>query len=156
MKILNFTIQKQEQSEWCWAAVSASIRGFYSPGNSLAQCEVVNLMLMVQNCCDNPTSFNRRFNLANTLKQLNHLQEDDPGKPEFGRVVTEINAGQPLAVKIRWDGGANHFVVVYGFTDDDKVHIADPMNPGDDMIVTFDNFVYKDIGHWDESFFTQS
>ncbi len=113
-------------------------------------------MLMVQNCCDNPTSFNRRFNLSNTLKELNHLQEDDPGKPDFGRVVTEINASQPLAVKIRWDGGANHFVVVHGFTDDGKVHIADPMNPGDAMIVTFDNFVYKDIGHWDESFFTQS
>jgi hypothetical protein len=59
-------------------------------------------------------------------------------------------------VKIRWDGGGNHFVVVYGFTDDGKVHVADPMHPTDSVIVTFNNFVYKDIGHWDESYFTQS
>jgi hypothetical protein len=156
MKKLNFAIQKQEQTEWCWAAVSASIRGFYSPGGALRQCEVVNQMLLRQDCCDNPSSCNTQFNLKLTLEELRHLQQNDPGQPDFGRVVTEIDTGQPLAVKIRWDGGGNHFVVVYGFTDDGKVHVADPMHPTDSVIVTFNNFVYKDIGHWDESYFTQS
>ena len=77
-------------------------------------------------------------------------------QPDFKIVDSEIKAGRPLAVRILWSDGGGHAVVVYGVTDDRKVMIADPESANDEVIVPFDDFVYKDIGSWSASLFTRS
>jgi ABC-type bacteriocin/lantibiotic exporter with double-glycine peptidase domain len=158
LKKLAFTIQPQHQSEWCWAAVAASIANFYEGNNKLKQCDIVNKMLILDTCCDDGSSdsCNQQFHLEPTLQRIRHLQRSQPGQPDFAAVVAEMTAGRPLAVRILWSEGGGHVVVVYGVTDDRKVHIADPATPHDEILVPFDGFVYKDIGTWDGSLFTRS
>lgn len=158
MKKLAFIIQPQQQSEWCWAAVAASIANFYEGNKKVKQCDIVNKMLILDDCCDDGSSAscNQQFHLEPTLRRIRHLQRSQPGQPDFTQVVAEMTAGRPLAVRIVWSEGGGHAVVVYGVTDDRKVQIADPANPNDDILVPFDGFVYKDIGTWDGSLFTRS
>jgi Papain-like cysteine protease AvrRpt2 len=158
VKKLDFITQPQEQSEWCWAAVAASIVNFYAGDNKCKQCDVVNKMLILDNCCEDGSSdsCNQQFHLEPTLNRLRHLQRSLAGQPDFATVAAEITAGRPLAVKILWAEGGGHSIVVYGFTDDRKVHVGDPANPDDQTLVPFDDFVYKDIGTWDGSLFTRS
>lgn len=49
---LNFTMQKQTQTNWCWAAVSASVGNYYGTG-SWTQCGVATAALD-RNCCNQP------------------------------------------------------------------------------------------------------
>jgi len=41
---LNFPMQQQKETEWCWAAVAVSVAAFYQ-GVSPPQCDVVNKIL---------------------------------------------------------------------------------------------------------------
>lgn len=158
MKKLDFVIQPQEQSEWCWAAVAASIANFYAGNNQLKQCDVVNNALRRTDCCQDGSSdsCNQQVDVDSGLSRVGHLQRKQSGQPDFNTVVAEMNAGRPLAVRILWSEGGGHAIIVYGVTDDRKVNIADPANADDEILVPFDDFVYKDIGTWDKSLFTRS
>jgi hypothetical protein len=39
-RALSLTVQRQEKSEWCWAAVSASVDRFFRPDSAHTQCEI--------------------------------------------------------------------------------------------------------------------
>jgi hypothetical protein len=158
VKKLDFIIQAQEQSEWCWAAVTASIGNFYAGDDQLKQCDVVNTLLRRNDCCADGSSgsCNRQFDLDSALRRLEHFDRRQPGQPDFNVVVAEIDGGRPLAVRIRWSEGGGHAIVIYGFTDDRRVDIADPDHANDQILIPFDNFVYRDIGSWDDSLFTRS
>jgi ABC-type bacteriocin/lantibiotic exporter with double-glycine peptidase domain len=158
LKKLDFVMQPQEQTEWCWAAVAASIANFYARNNQSKQCDVVNKTLRRTDCCrDGSSDFcNQQVDVDTALSRVGHLQRKQPGQPDFNIVVAEMNAGRPLAVRILWSGGGGHVIVVYGATNDRKVNVADPENANDMVLIPFDDFVYKDIGSWDKSFFTRS
>lgn len=157
MNKLNFTIQPQEQTEWCWAAVTASIANFFAGNSNMKQCALVNNATLRSDCCDEGDSdpCNQPFALDTALRRLSLLQKTQRGQPGFKAVADEIAAGRPLAVRILWSEGGGHAIVVYGVTDDRRLHIADPENANDDILVPFDGFTYKDIGSWDDSLFTQ-
>jgi hypothetical protein len=39
---LGFSMQRQQQTQWCWSAVSTSTSLFYRPGSGWSQCSLVN------------------------------------------------------------------------------------------------------------------
>lgn len=158
MSKLDFVIQSQEQSEWCWAALSASIVNFYAGNDSLKQCEVVKKVLGRSTCCEDGSSdlCNQQFDIDSALRRLGHLARAQGNQPDFRIVDAEIKAGRPVGVRILWSDGGGHAIVVYGVTDDRQVIIADPASANDEAIVPFDGFVYKDIGSWNGTLFTRS
>src|SRR5260370_30589231 len=88
MNPLNFQIELQKCSEWCWAAVTAAVCKCYGDGSPTRQCEVANLVLQlgIDNCteCDcqqNPSAdCNHPRNLASVLDAVHH----DRGNPVDG------------------------------------------------------------------------
>ena len=42
---VSLTIQRQEMSEWCWAAVSVSVDRFFRPDSTHTQCEIAGAAL---------------------------------------------------------------------------------------------------------------
>ena len=91
---LDFDMQDQEQSKWCWAAVGASVALYYEPQASWTQCRVANEQLERNDCCGNGAAgaCNQYGFLASALelgrmpRQLGCQQFGDlPGGPHRDR-----------------------------------------------------------------------
>jgi hypothetical protein len=154
MSVLNFSIELQQCSEWCWAAVTAAVCRCYGDQTPTQQCEVANLVLQLStdnctdcNCQQDPYApCNQTQNLASVLDAVHHDRGNPPdGIPTlaFGDMKSDIDNGRPIVVEVRLDDPAasEHAVAIYGYTDDGIVSIADPMHPGDQISVRFADFV---------------
>jgi hypothetical protein len=90
-KSLDFKIEKQEQPEWCWAAVAVSVERYFDPDSELTQCELVTKVLRKdkdllktgfkipksdspccseQGCCFDPDQCNYPAELETALKEI--------------------------------------------------------------------------------------
>jgi hypothetical protein len=172
MKFLNFPIELQQCSEWCWAAVTAAVCRCYGDDTPTRQCEVANLVLQLptDNCTDcdcqqDPSApCNQPQNLASVLDAVHH----DRGNPTdgistlgFEDIKSDIDNGRPIVVEVTLDDPAasGHAVAIYGYTDDGIVSIADPMHPGVHISVRFVDFAaggQTDLhGTWKAAYLTK-
>jgi hypothetical protein len=173
---INFSIQRQQQSEWCWAAVAVSVERFFNPASELKQCEVANMVLPKEypanplpksdcgcccQCCCDPDSCNQPAQLELALQEIHKWRTTldrsvlSPGTLTFEAVCREIDRHRPICVGITWRSGGGHFVVVRGYrlltSGARQVYVADPLNPS--SLVDFDEFTfaYWGDGEWTET-----
>ncbi|HEU4717169.1 MAG TPA: C39 family peptidase [Bacteroidia bacterium] len=126
-KTLPYTCLHQEQTEWCWVAVTAAVNGFY--GRTLQQCDIANNCLDQSTCCVDGSSAacNTPWYLNRSLSDYNSLNAMTAGKMEFASVQSEIDNSNPVCLRIGWNGGGGHFVAVYGYNSTDEyITIGDP------------------------------
>jgi Papain-like cysteine protease AvrRpt2 len=116
MPRLFLKLQPQLQSEWCWAAIAASISRHYDPDSPWCQCKLATRMTGNKNCCSNPHSCNRPQYLEKALRMVGRLAGPPAAGPlTFGRVQKEILAGRPVCARIGWPGSTiGHFILIYG------------------------------------------
>src|SRR4051812_9245539 len=98
--ILDLQIQRQVLSNWCWAAIAASLSDYYNMGN-WAQHEVASKLLAFD--C---TGFNEDPALAkccniyamldDALQIVGCYSHWSPDRPVFERIQAEIDAGRPI------------------------------------------------------------
>ena len=154
---LRFTMQQQQQTQWCWAAVSTSINLFYHPASGQTQCAVANVAMNQTTCCQNGGSAqcNQPWFLDQALQIVGNLNASSAGKAALAKVNTEINACRPLCLRIGWNGGGGHFVTVYGYWLN-RINIADPWYGS--SVVTYGAFpsTYQGGGTWTDTYTTQS
>jgi Papain-like cysteine protease AvrRpt2 len=157
-----FQVENQEESKWCWAAVSSAVDRYYSPQSFLSQCEVASDVLEPADVCDDPDKYDRPGALAVGLNVIGRDDRVDPvtGKIQFDELQTEIDAGRPVCVCIQWNGSANaaHFVALCGYREWSGlrlVDVADPFYP--DSTQDFDIFPlsYHGGGSWLQTYFTK-
>jgi hypothetical protein len=182
-KLLRFRIQRQEHSEWCWAAVAASINNYFDPASKLEQCTVANRVLRHKidfpddeccggcdgcKCCCHPHLCNRPEELEEALKKIYKWRNTLERALRFDEVQREIDNGRPIGVGITWISGNDapgsssngHFVVIRGYrilsNGARQVYVADPLNASG--LVDFDEFrlAYYGEGQWTETDFVQS
>lgn len=127
MPTIDFDMQSQQHSNWCWAAVSVSIDRYFDPRSKWCQCRIASRMakirkLKVKNCgtCRKPKGVpkdcNRTWDLDRALTIVNRLK----GRPRFKalsfkQIERRIRAGLPVCVRILWGQGPDaHFVVITG------------------------------------------
>jgi len=161
---LPLTITQQECSQWCWAAVGMAIGTFYrDPAWPPQQCELVNKVLGVsRDCCTgcNDTC-NQQQNLALVLDT--HCRDGVNGiaTMKFSQVQQEIDHGRPIAVSIALNDPAasGHAIIIFGYTEDGKVNVADPMHAGTAITMSFDDLLAgtgADLhGKWQMAFRTK-
>ena len=166
---LSLTIQQQHCPEWCRAATTLAVCGCYGDARPATQEDLADLVLGLPagtpcECRTNPAAAcNQPRNLASVLTTVNDHGQDDPnGLPDlaFADLKGEIDAGRPVVVDVRFDaaGGAGHALVIYGYSDDGTVLVADPMNAGDRITVNFADFVAgraTSHGSWHAAFRTK-
>jgi peptidoglycan hydrolase-like protein with peptidoglycan-binding domain len=157
--VLKFTMQQQEQSNWCWAAVSASVSLFYDPGSSWTQCGVANAQLSRTDCCGAGASgaCNVYGFLDQGLAEIGHFDHLQNGTTTFQALQSEIIASRPLGIRIAWQGGGAHFVAAIGAEGDDLVLVGDP-GSGTNSLVDYTTLQtnYNGSGSWTHSYFTKS
>jgi hypothetical protein len=135
---LSFTMQPQQQTHWCWAAVSSSTSVFYLSSSTWSQCRVVCTALNDTTCCSNPTSpqCNQDGYLDQALTVTGNLSSWAAGQLGFAGVQAEINSQRALALRIGWNGGGGHFIAVAGYKDTGIQQTVDVKDPwyGDSTI----------------------
>ena len=153
-----FEVQKQLESEWCWAAVSTSVNHFYKPSSTITQCQVVNHQLNRSDCCSSPgsTSCNQSGYLDQALQYVGNFASDK-GQGSFQDVFNAVAAGTPPCIRIGWSGGGGHFIGVNACEAPDFVAVTDPIYG--DSIVTYETLTtgkYEGSGNWTNTFFTKA
>lgn len=119
---LNFTMQPQTQTNWCWAAVSASVGNYYGTG-SWTQCGVATAALD-RNCCNQPGPCNVYGYLDSALRITRSFNGMNQGSLQMPAIQNQINMGRPIGLRCAWYGGGAHFLTIYG-TNGNYVLIAD-------------------------------
>jgi len=157
---LAFTIQHQRHSNWCWAAVAASIASFYDAATRWSQCAVADAELGRSDCCGAGGSgaCNVGGYLRTALTLVGHLDDWTPVSSTLAAVMVEINGGRPLCARIRWVGGGAHFVAVFGYnaagrsSGADLVSVGDPWYGNSDISYAEFRDAYRGSGTWTHSY----
>jgi hypothetical protein len=104
---LNFTVQHQQQTNWCWDAVTVSIVLFYDPSSTWTQCTLANDEFGQTDCCvhGDSANCNQTNYTCDVINRRGHLDRSVASAATFDEVMTEINNNRPIAARIRWNGG---------------------------------------------------
>ena len=157
---LNFTMQRQLQTQWCWAATSVSVSEYYDPDTHWSQCTMVNAEKELTTCCRDGSSedCDTPNVLDAPLSRADVLDHKQTGSVGYDIIRREIDAGRPLAWRIRWSGGGGHFAVIEGYQSfgDEWVAIDDPLYGASDLPVsTLTGGSYQGTGSWSHTYFTR-
>jgi hypothetical protein len=147
-------MEQQEETNWCWAAVAASIHKFLNPTNPLAQGEIATGVLNNGvNCSATPDLCNYPGSLYAALNFTGNFRQFAASKRiSFDNIRNWINAGLPVAVRIAWYGVGAHFVVIDGYrvlqSGELQVQVQDPDQGF--SIHSYDDFAqnYPPGGYW--------
>jgi hypothetical protein len=155
---LRFTMQHQQQGNWCWAATTVSVTHYYQPGSTLTQCALVNQRRGRTDCCASGGSAdcNKGDDTSQALAAVNHLGSRQESAATRQQVVDELAAGRPVALRIVWGAGPGaHAIAIDGMDEGDLVSIADPWYG--DSIIDFDVLTssYQGNGSWNRTYFTK-
>ena len=119
---LAFTMQVQEETNWCWAAVAVSTGHFYAAAGGVpTQCHLATAELAgkgVGVCC--PARVNPACDipwyLHTALVRLGRYHGYLATAANYAsQLVPQIAAGRPVAFRIDWGAGTGHFVMVSGY-----------------------------------------
>jgi papain like cysteine protease AvrRpt2 len=162
-RCLCFTMQHQEQTQWCWSATGTSVALYYNGASGWTQCTLVNAELGRTDCCSNPSSAscNVPGTLSTVLTRVGHLASFTGSSTSFADLRTEIDNGRPLGVRIGWSGGGGHFNVLSCYTWNARlrlqsVEVEDPWYGT--SVWDYDVFrtAYQGSGSWTHSYKTQA
>lgn len=156
--VLRFTMQRQQQSNWCWAATSVSIARYYDPNSTWTQCAMANGQLDRSDCCGAGASgpCNVYGFLDGSLKRAGHLDHMEGGTVPYDGVRGQMLARRPLGIRVAWSGGGAHFVAATGVEEGDLVVVSD-CGSGTTSVVAYDTLrtAYNGSGTWTHSYYTK-
>lgn len=118
---LAFAMQTQQKSQWGWAAVAASVAGYYrsATGPGLTQCALANWALGRTDCCTGSgvadMACNQPYSVQDALRYVGNLGVATLSGLSFDAVRAELFAHRPIVAIIQWDTGGRHAVVISGF-----------------------------------------
>jgi hypothetical protein len=155
--VLPFTLQHQNETQWCWAAVTSSVAGYYQ-NPSWTQCNLANNQFGQTTCCSNGSSTvcNEPWYLDRALGTVRNLANFIAGALSLTQIQSEIDAGRPIGVRIGWPGGGGHFVTITGYSDQNVINVQDPWYAPQGAAVDYMTFrfVYQGSGQWTHTYLT--
>lgn len=156
---LPLTVEIQLQTQWCWAACSASVSHFYDPGSSWTQCTVVNAELGQTGCCRDGSSgqCNRPWYLDLALARTGSLATWTDGTAPLPTIRSQIDAARPVGARIGWASGGGHFVMISGFLDDATglLEVRDPIFGTSEISIASFASSYQGSGSWTHTYYTK-
>jgi hypothetical protein len=156
MAKLDFTMRSQRLRDWCWAAVSVSVDRFYNSRSVWTECAIAAAELRLS-CCDSAQQCNRVHLLDPPLKRLTRLKQDPlPRVLTFSEIQQQIDAGNPVCVRIEWTDGGGHFTVISGYATSragvNRVTLEDPFYGHSEAAYDAFRTKYQGSGKWTGTF----
>ena len=156
---LDFHMQYQQQTNWCWAAVATSVAHFYDPASSWTQCAVANGELGRDDCCGAGASgpCNVYGYLDTSLDRTGKLDHWSPGTVTLAQSQAETDGGRPLGVRTAWSGGGAHFLCIVGYQIiDSMLAVDDPFFGKSDVDYATFTGSYQGSGKWTDTYYTRA
>lgn len=150
--MLNFTMQRQTQSNWCWAAVSASVGNFYGTGG-WTQCGVATAELG-RNCCSQPGPCNVYGYLDSSLRTTRSFNRMLSSRIQLSEITNQISQGRPVGLRCAWYGGGAHFLTIYGISGN-YINVADSIYGYATYALNSFPANYQGGGNWTHTYYTQ-
>jgi len=159
MPQLSYAQERQQQDQWCWAAVAVSVSAFLHPPQQFGQCGVVQKVANLNGCCAAPSSCNVTGSLRNALAFTGNLVQEPSGMVDLPFIQGQIrDAGRPVGIRIARDDNTAHVMAIVGFEGDGpscQLTIEDPFFGRDRISYdTLRNHRYKN-GRWSHTYFTK-
>lgn len=146
--VSDFRLQRQQQTEWCWAAVTSSMIEFMAPERAASQSEVVTSTLADE--ADKPVEeLNRPEDITKAAKTMGMEEGTRYGNVSRDTMRWLVNEGTPIPIQINWRNqarkngslGSGHYLVVNAIGEEAKgetpVYIEDPW-VGEKMTLSWD------------------
>lgn len=150
---LNFRVQPQTQSNWCWAALSASVGNYYGTG-SWTQCGVANAELGRQSCCSQPGPCNVYGYLDSALRTTGCYGGMRENRMQMPAIENQLGMGRPVGLRCAWYGGGAHFLTIFG-TDGGYLLVADSIFGYSTRALNSFPGSYNGGGNWTHTYFTR-
>jgi hypothetical protein len=150
-----FSMEKQEQTNWCWSGCGTATSHFYTPGSAWIQCTLANSEIPNTTCCSNPSSCNVYGYLDRALSVVGNFDHYTGGTQPDATITSEAAAGRPLGVRIAWSGGGAHFIMLVGGGPNNMVTIKDPWYGASYIPYATLTSSYQGSGSWTHSYFTK-
>jgi hypothetical protein len=155
-----FSMQTQQQSNWCWAATATSVGLFYKPASGWTQCTVANGELSRTDCCGAGASgaCNVYGFLDQALTVVGHLDHWVGGIATTAQIDTEVTFARPLGIRVAWSGGGAHFLCImgqYSAGGVDYVTVNDPIYGRSDVAYSTLQTAYQGTGTWTHTYYTK-
>lgn len=158
---LQFDMEKQQHSKWCWAAVTASVARYYGQ-NQYTQCKLATWRFggKACDCCAEPFQegdCNKTSSTKDALAHVGNLASGTDDSLSWEQVKHEIDAGRPVGVAVKWNStGSRHAVVITGYNDDKEITVRDPGKVAM-SVLPFDEFPakYRSGASWAATFKTK-
>jgi hypothetical protein len=151
-----------------YAATTVSIAAYYHGASVPAQCTLVSeyksLFIDATKCCDPVEGDGATCNGSGgwpnaTLSLLGCFAGEVDAAVDFGTVRLEIDAGRPLSIYIKWNGGGAHSVAIAGYAqsgEDDYLIIENPASNTQYMPYSDAVNNYEGKGVWTRTYLTKS
>jgi hypothetical protein len=141
-----FPIQAQQMSNWCWAALTASLCDYYTTPGPYNQQQVVALVINLPICGAGPLNpfCNQTCDIATALSTVGHLNGNAiDGTIQPGAMQQALQQYGPVACEMSIPNIGGHAVAVVnaypGPSNKLYVDVADPSD-GTIQTMSFDNF----------------
>ena len=143
--VSNLPVLRQEQTNWCWAAVAQAVvrwsgspltqsqivahhvsRGRFSADSISFDVQQTEIKSCGANTCEAWCNSPHAIRAVLTERSLLDTVIDG-ANVEFKLIKNEIDDQRPVPCRVKWDDGGAHFVCVVGYAvDEDEVEGAEP------------------------------
>jgi hypothetical protein len=161
---LQFAMQCQGETNWCWLAAAASVADFFATGPyvqcGLAQQLVTGLPPGV-GCCASPvpSDCNKSGFPSAALTQVSHSQGSYANLAPFVDIQNEIRKGNPVVLRIIYAGsGVSHIIVVIDAFDQGGQQIFEVDDPDGPLrrTVLYNAGTYRNASiSWGRTYYTK-
>ncbi len=164
--ITNMNLYAQTQSQWCWAGVTETISSVV--GKAKSECKMASRFIKGtpgDYCCQaahaGTSECNKPYFLDKSLGFYKMLDQMFANQISTLNIIQDLKKRLPVGVRIGWDNGGGHFLVLYGAKYVGKVQTFNLWNPlplgkGDKQIVNRSALTrYQNAGNWTHSYTTK-
>ncbi|WP_374138155.1 papain-like cysteine protease family protein [Sphingomonas sp.] len=153
---LSFSMQKQQKSNLCWAAVGASVGNYYWGTGSYTQCGIANICQNKSTCCNDLDGCNTDGVLDKALQAAKSFDSMAAGTASFAVLQRRVDIGQPVGTRVAWFTGGAHFTMISGYnTDGNKIDVQDSWYGPTTIAYAAYPAKYHDGGSWSHTYFTK-
>jgi hypothetical protein len=153
--------QLQEDTLWCWAAVSSMVSVFYAQhrntGMAFTQCQVASRTL-ARPCCPSPPAppqCHFQQNMQKALSMVGHFSNRAEPSNDFSLVIAEITAGRPLCAAFQYNMGTLHYLLITGCNPQQMAIALIDSASGVLTFGPYSNLLQNNAGSWAGWIFTQ-
>ncbi len=160
-ELIAFSMPRQDQTNWCWAAVTSAVVGYFKGSPGPPQCGLANMSRNQTTCCEDGATpqCNRSAETGAILRAMGVLREQVERSISLHQVEEELKANRPIACRIEWEGvGVGHVFVIHGVFGT-LLRVTDPDLGADGAeLVEFNVFSgsYRGKGKWTRTWLLRS